>query len=96
MSAGPLRTLSAFSMGVAVILSGMTIAMPASAEAQGSAQPDTSRRVCRNITPSGSRLTRRVCRTQAEWDQSRDQNQEGVLQHQINEGSSYEQQAGPR
>ena len=39
---------------------------------------DPSRRVCRMITPTGSRLAIRSCRTQAEWDAITKQSQEGA------------------
>lgn len=32
------------------------------------AKKDTSKRVCRMLTPTGSRLPLRSCRTQQEWD----------------------------
>ena len=41
---------------------------------QATQQPrarDTSRRVCVSENMSNSRLSRRVCRTQAEWDEMR-------------------------
>ena len=41
---------------------------------QATQQPrarDSSRRVCVSETMSNSRLSRRVCRTQAEWDEMR-------------------------
>ena len=37
--------------------------------AQGGAD-DTSRRACRNLIRSGTRLSTRYCRTQAEWDEA--------------------------
>ena len=33
-----------------------------------SSTKDTSRRVCRNLVASGTRLSARSCRTQADWD----------------------------
>jgi len=62
---------------------------PAYARGGGKAKDDPSRRVCRNIIPSGSRLGSRVCRTQAQWDEARDKTQDGVLQNQMKEQSTY-------
>jgi hypothetical protein len=43
----------------------------ATAEAQPKAAGnDTSRRICRNLVRSGTRLSTRFCRTQREWDES--------------------------
>jgi hypothetical protein len=57
---------------------------------------DTSKRVCRNLTPSGSRLTKRVCRTQEEWAAAMDKTQDGVLQHQRSNSTQLEAAPGPR
>jgi hypothetical protein len=40
---------------------------------------DGSRRICKTITPSGSRLTLRRCKTAAEWDEAMWKTQEGAL-----------------
>jgi hypothetical protein len=94
MSTKLIGTASGLTMGLAALLSGATFAgfaTAAVASEQTAAQGDTSRRVCRSITLSGSRLSRRVCRTQAEWDASRDRTQDGVLQHQVMEQTNTEQ-----
>ncbi|MGZ8348272.1 MAG: hypothetical protein ACXWUP_14285 [Allosphingosinicella sp.] len=58
-------------------------------------EPDTSRRVCRNLTPSGTRMTRRTCRTQAEWNAAMDRTQDGVLQFQTKNQTTFQQSGGP-
>ena len=47
---------------------------------------DPSRRVCRNLLPTGSRLSTRSCRTQAEWDKAEIEAQESALRQQIGPG----------
>ena len=45
------------------------------ATGQAAASPlknDTGKRVCRTITPTGSRFSQRVCQTQDEWDKQKD------------------------
>ncbi|HYI49147.1 MAG TPA: hypothetical protein VEX35_11860 [Allosphingosinicella sp.] len=74
MAVKPMVAASALVVGL-----GMSWASPAvaadpqtgtPAEAQPrSAQPDSSRRVCRNLALSGTRLTRRSCRTQTAWEE---------------------------
>jgi hypothetical protein len=64
----------------------------ASAEAQEkTAKADRSRRVCRTIRGTGTRLSNRICRTQEDWDQSRDRSQEGLLEMQFEQSTNYEQ-----
>jgi hypothetical protein len=46
-------------------------AAPAQAQPSGgatNASAEDTRRICVNVELSGSRMVRRVCRTQAEWD----------------------------
>lgn len=104
MSVKPVGTASALVMGLGALLAGAaftgTTGASAADAAVQQAQPkaqegERSRRICRTITPSGSRLTRRVCRTQAEWDENEHRTQEGVLRHQMGPGSTYEQDPGP-
>jgi hypothetical protein len=93
----------ASAMGFCVLLVGTSFAGitegfaadPAVQAATMESQEDGSRRVCRILTPSGSRLTRRVCRTQAEWNRSSDRTADGVLKHQMNESTQYQRGSGP-
>lgn len=95
MGRKPVARISAF-MAAAVMLAGTAFVNAASV----SAAPDTkkpddrSRRVCRTIMPSGSRMTTRICRTQAEWDESQNKSQDGLLQHQMKQQSTYQQVPG--
>jgi hypothetical protein len=75
-------------MGFAVLLSGAVLAPVTGAAATGSAvetqrkaNDARTRRVCRTIMPTSSRLTTRVCRTQAEWDESMREQQDSFLEH---------------
>ena len=71
-------------LGAGPVLAGDTgSAAGAATEAKPkAAKKDPSRRVCRNIIPSGSRLSIRDCRTQADWDRSAEKAQEGALAQQ--------------
>jgi hypothetical protein len=97
------RKASGFTMAFATVLVSATLtgltggfATPAAAyEKAKTAQGDGSRRVCRTVTPAGSRLTRRICRTQAEWDDSQYRTQDGVLQQQMSTTTLLEQAPGP-
>ena len=53
------------------------------------------RRICRTVTPTNTRLTRRVCRTQEDWDAGMDRTQDGLLQFQIKNQTTYQQDGGP-
>jgi len=55
----------------------------------------TPKRICRAITPSGSRLTTRRCMSQADWDARQDKTQEGVLKYQTDNTTQYEHAGGP-
>lgn len=50
---------------------------------------DTSRRICKVVMPTGSRMTTRICRTQAEWDRSMDKSQQGLLDQQTKQSTQY-------
>ena len=88
-------TIAALAIGM-----GALGAAPASAADDGASKPkkakeDTSRRVCRSVVPTGSRMSGRICRTQAEWDAARDKSQDNVLRHQTTEQTLLQQAAGP-
>ncbi|HST35484.1 MAG TPA: hypothetical protein VLK25_02490 [Allosphingosinicella sp.] len=94
MTTKPFARLSAV-MGVAALLAATAFVGATGVSAAPDKQADTkdprSRRVCRTVMPSGSRLTTRVCRTQAEWEEGRSKTQQGVLDHQMQESTTYEQ-----
>lgn len=99
MGTKPIVTVSSLAMGFGALLMGTALAGvtggsaadAAVQEQPKAAQGDRSRRVCRVITPTASRLTRRVCRTQEEWDASSQRAQDGLLDHQINQATTYKQ-----
>ena len=68
--AGSLLTAGAAILGAGAAVAGVTAeSTVAAAQEQANPQQDRSRRVCRTVVPSGSRLGVRTCRTQAEWDE---------------------------
>jgi hypothetical protein len=88
MSGKPISTGSALKFGLSVLLAGAVLAPAAGAAATGAsvegqrdANDARTRRVCRSIMQTPSRLTRRVCRTQAEWDASMRDQQDSFLRH---------------
>jgi hypothetical protein len=85
MTGKPIATGSVLTLGIAVLLSGAAAAAGTSeAAAASEANPtayDPSRRVCRVITPTPSRLARRVCRTQIEWETMSREAQDSFLKH---------------
>ena len=96
MARKPIARISAV-MGIAALLAGTAFVGAtgvAAAPDKDNAAKDRSRRVCRTVMPSGSRLTQRVCRTQGEWDETQDKVQDGVLQHQMKQQTTYEQVPG--
>lgn len=56
---------------------------PAGASEPGGAD-DRSRRLCRTVVPSGSRLGTRVCRPRADWESQREQTRRYVEDGQTN------------
>lgn len=68
-------------VGVVMVPVATLHAQAAAAPAQPAASPiknDTGKRICRTITPTGSRLSQRVCRTQADWDKDSDETQRNM------------------
>ena len=100
MGSKPASKASALVVGFGLLWA--SAALPAeaggsAAEAyQSKSKDDPSRRICRNITPSGSRLTTRICRSKAEWERSQTKAADGVFKHQVTESTQYQQAAGPR
>jgi hypothetical protein len=77
-----------FAIGISALLTG--------AGSAKKPKDDTSKRVCKTIMPTGSRMTTRVCKTAEEWAKMMDKTQEGVLAHQTSESTGMEAAAGPR
>ena len=83
MGAKRIMTVAALAIGLGVLGAGPAFADQAAGTSQPKkAKTDTSRRICRNLVPSGTRMSSRICRTQAEWDSSRDKTADSVLRHQ--------------
>lgn len=63
-------------MIAAALVTGASASVPAAVAQEGAGKPkpgsaaDPSKKVCRNIVLTGTRMSKRFCRTQAEWDQS--------------------------
>lgn len=77
MRAGSIVMAAILVMGSGALSAGTALAGGSagstdSAGAEGKAK-DPSRRVCRSLLPTGSRLPQRTCRTQAEWDRIEEQ-----------------------
>jgi hypothetical protein len=81
----------ALTTAFAVLLAGTAVASvagEAGAAVQnesGATKKDRSRRVCRVVTPTSSRLTTRICRTQSEWDESADKTGESLRKYQFDQ-----------
>ena len=73
-----------------ILAAAATVAASSAAVAQPNPQPNTQRPraanpervVCKRDGLTGSRFPRRVCKTQAEWDGERDQQQDSVRDYQ--------------
>ena len=85
---------TALAVGIGALLAGTLPGGEYAASAKEKKAKDTSKRVCKVVMPTGSRMTTRVCKTRAEWELSLDKTQDGVLQHQMGDGSTYQQAAG--
>jgi hypothetical protein len=72
MAMKPIVAASVLAIGFGALWAAPALAgepSAAAAEAQpGAARNDGSRRICRNVVRSGTRLSTRFCHTQAEWD----------------------------
>jgi hypothetical protein len=98
MSRKPMKTATGMAVAIAVAVTGATLAQVSGAAAAVQADKsgeDKSRRVCRTVTPSGSRLVRRVCRSQADWDSTQQKAQDGVFESQMRDQTLFEQAPGP-
>ena len=69
--AGSLLIAGAATVGTSAAVAGA--GTQATTANQPNPSEDRSRRVCRSVTPSGTRLAIRTCRTQAEWDEQANQ-----------------------
>jgi hypothetical protein len=74
MSIKPIATASALAIGFGVLWAAPSLTAESAPAAAQEAQPktsqaDASRRICRNLVLSGSRLSRRSCRTARAWEE---------------------------
>jgi len=87
MAAKMTGTVPRLVLAVAVLLGGALIGQEmsptAAANAKSKAGKKAEKRVCRVVTPTGSRLVERICRTQAEWDGAEKQAQDGLMKQQM-------------
>jgi len=89
-----IMAVAALAMGLTTLGAGPALADEADGGSKAKKE-DTSRRVCRTVVPTGSRVTSRICRTQAEWAASMDKAQENVLRHQSTKQTLLRPQARP-
>jgi hypothetical protein len=92
MGVKPIVTAAALAMGFGVLWAAPAFTSGSAAAAPAPEQPkaapsDPSRRICRNLIRSGTRLSTRYCHTQAEWDEA-GEGARRFLQDGQNEGSS--------
>ena len=80
-------------LGLALLLGSSAAA---SAEQPSRGKNDQSRRICRSVTPTGSRFTDRVCRTQAEWDRAEDKAQREAQDQQAINTARWDKPPEPR
>jgi hypothetical protein len=70
------HAIAALALALGALVTGTAVASDPDTVATGQqaspSKKDTSKRVCRTIVPSGTRMGTRSCRTQAEWDASAD------------------------
>ncbi|HEX8449459.1 MAG TPA: hypothetical protein VF652_07700 [Allosphingosinicella sp.] len=74
-------TVPRLAMAMGVLAAGAVLATGV-AEAKPAKKQDPSKRVCQTITPSGSRLSQRVCRTRQEIEDQARETQDSLLDHQ--------------
>jgi hypothetical protein len=83
MGARQIIAVAALAIGLGALGAGAAFADgPAGTSQPAKAKPDSSRKVCQNLVPTGTRMSARVCKTQAEWDASRDKTADNLLRHQ--------------
>lgn len=72
-------------VGASAALAGQAPAATVAGQEQpADAKDDSSRRVCKMVTPTGSRLALRTCRTKAEWEREAAQYQRDAEQQRRN------------
>ena len=99
MGAKSILAASALAIGFGALWASPGVTGEPAAAAATAAQPkaarnDRSRRVCRNLVRSGTRLSTRYCRTQQEWDEAAEGARRLVQEGQV-EGSSRDGEMNP-
>ena len=86
MAAATMGNATKLGMAIGIVLAGAMIGQEISpsvaANAKTKVDKKTAKRVCRAVTPTGSRLVERICRTQADWDVAEKQSQDGLMKQQ--------------
>ena len=83
MVSAMIRTVPGLAAAMGVLCAGIALVPGMSAaEAKRSKERDPSKTVCQTIVPSGTRLGKRICRTQQEWDDEAKAAQDGVFEQQ--------------
>jgi hypothetical protein len=95
MGATRIVTIAALAMGLGALWTAPAVAGDGSKKPK-LAKDDPSRRVCKNVVRVGTRLSTRICRTQAEWALSMDKAQDSVLQSQLTDQTTLARGAGPQ
>ena len=75
-----IMAVAALAMGLTTLGAGPALA--GDADGAKAKKDDTSRRLCKTVVPTGSRVSSRLCRTQAEWDAAMNKSQDNILRHQ--------------
>lgn len=78
MRAGSIMLAAMLAAGTGTLSAGTALAggnmgSAGDAASQEQSRTNPSRRICRSLLPTGSRLPQRTCRTQAEWDADAEQ-----------------------
>jgi hypothetical protein len=68
MTAGRLATIVALCVGIGVIATSPAFA----GDPQSKPKDDPNKRICKMVTPTGSRFSQRVCKTELEWQREQD------------------------
>ncbi|HEY5723232.1 MAG TPA: hypothetical protein VIT45_13005 [Allosphingosinicella sp.] len=89
MAAVIVGNFAKLALAVGVVLGGAMIGQEMSpsvaANAKTKAGGKGPKRVCRIVTPTGSRLVERICRTQEEWDYNEKKAQDALLKSQMDD-----------
>ena len=99
MGVKPLLTASALAMGLGGLwgtaaLAGETGGSTSATTQAGPGKKDPSKRVCKSVIPTGTRLSARECRTQAEWDEHARQTRDELDRQKLENSSREDPRVG--